>query len=173
MQLVQQPAHELDGVSLLGDLEPPGARERHLLQELVRRDLGLEKLRVPDLLRQLREPPYEFGRFRFNLELRGVGVEEEVAKRRDMEEGVNDDVEVVIGLDIVESDISGEVGAGGEVVRDLGEVGEASDLGGGEAGVENVEDAGERGVGDLVAVGEDIKLRRQVVRGGRTKNISS
>lgn len=75
-----------------------------------------------------------------------------------MEERVDDDVEIVVGFDVVETDVTWEVRVGGEVVGGVGEVGETSDLGGSETRVEDVDDVGEGGVGDFVAVGEDVEL---------------
>ena len=139
----------------------------------MRRHLRLEQPRVPHLPRQLSEPAHELGRLGVGLESGRRRIEEEVAEGRDVEEGVDDDVEVVVGLDVVESDVAGEVRTGGEVIRGRGEVGQAADLGGCKARVENVEDVGERGIRNFVAVGQNEELdrleekRRQTEEGQR------
>jgi len=158
MQLVQQPTHKLDRITLSGDLEPPSTRQRHLLQELMRRHLSFKQLRVPHFPRQLCEPLDELGGFRFGFEGLVVWVEEEVSKGRNVKEGVNDDVEVVVGFDVVETDVAWEVRVGGEIVGGVGEVGETSDLGRGETRIKDVDDVGERGIRDFVTVGEDVEL---------------
>ena len=53
---VEQPLEELDGVALVRDLELLLGAEHHRLQHLVRRDVRLEVLRVPQLPDQLAEP---------------------------------------------------------------------------------------------------------------------
>jgi hypothetical protein len=66
-----------------------------------------------------------------------------------VEEGVEDDVLVVVCFDVVEADVAGKVRGGGEVVGWGGR---------GEAGVEDGDDVGEGGVFDFVAVWEDVEL---------------
>jgi hypothetical protein len=76
-----------------------------------------------------------------------------------VEEGVEDDVLVVVCFDVVEADVAGKVRGGGEVVGWGGrKVVEGGNLGGGEAGVEDGDDVGEGGVFDFVAVWEDVEL---------------
>ena len=61
MQSVEEPADELDGITLLLQSEFPAACSVHFLQELVRTDLALEQSGIPDLLRQRSKASHKFG----------------------------------------------------------------------------------------------------------------
>jgi len=116
MQRVQQPPQERYRIPLLGHSKLALATLGDLLQKLVRRDLRLEQPRVPYPLCQTREPFDEFGRSGLHLQLRRARREEIVTDGRDVEQEVDDDVHIVVGADIVQSDVTGDVGLGGERV---------------------------------------------------------
>ena len=95
MQIVEKPAEEVDGIGLVEEVETFLGLARDLLEELVRGDVGFEGARVPDLAHEDGEA----------LEEGGGGGEvfehEEVAEGGNVGEGLNDDVEVVVGFDVV------------------------------------------------------------------------
>lgn len=143
MQRVQQPPQERDRVSLLGHLVFALAPPRDLLQELVRACLALEQAGVPHALCQLGEALDQLGGWGLGelVQLRGVGVEEERADRRDMQDEVEDDIHVVVGADVVQSDEAGQVGRAVEREGLLGrEEGERVEALGIVARVEDVDD---------------------------------
>lgn len=155
MQLVQQPPEELERIPDLYNLEPLPTRVRTLLQQLMRADLSLERLGVPHLPTQHREPPNELRR----TGRRDARVEdEEVAEGDDVDESVEDGVHVRVGLDVVEADEAGVVGSLGQ-----GEGGgdggvDAGEEGGSEGGEEEILDVVQRRICYFVAVGKDVDL---------------
>lgn len=111
MQRIEEPSQEVQRISRLGDLEPVATPARTLLQQLVRADLTLERLGVPDFATEHRESFHE-------LRCTGggdEGVEDEVvAEGNDVDEGMEDRVGVAVRFDVVESNEAG-------VVRRVGE----------------------------------------------------
>ena len=155
MQLIQEPTQELDRVADLRDLEPLPTRVRALLEQLVRTNLSLERLGVPDLPEKHREPPDEFRCFggrRRRVE------DEQVAQGGHVREREEDRVHPRVGFDVVEADETGVVRREGK--REGGGRGrvDAREERGREGRVEEVLDVVERGVRHFVPVGEDVDL---------------
>lgn len=159
MQRVEQPIEKVERIAGLRNAEPSPRCIADLLQELVRRDLGLERARVPELAVEHPEPldqlgsPVPLERARRPVRA-GLRMEDKVvAQRGDVQQGLEDDVHERIVFDVVETDIARQVRLFGEVVRRLGRGIERAQLVAGEGGREQVFDVVERRVIDLVSVG--------------------
>ena len=61
MQIVQKPAEKVDRIGLVEEVEAFFGLARDLLKELVRRDVGFEGARVPDLAHEYGEALEEGG----------------------------------------------------------------------------------------------------------------
>ncbi|KUI52661.1 hypothetical protein VP1G_10498 [Cytospora mali] len=104
VEVVEEPAEELDGVGLRRQREPLVGPQRDLLQQLVRRHVALEGARVPDL-------PEQDARSLDQLRL-GPGKvlqEEVVPQRRHVRQRLHHDVQVVVLLDVVHAHVARHV----------------------------------------------------------------
>lgn len=148
---------EVDWVGLGQEREAFVGAEGHFLQKLVRRDVALERARVVQLADEDAEA------------LRKLGLEpqvlehEVVPQRGDVGECVHDDIEVIVLLDVIQSDITRDVLPLGEIHALEGLRIEAADIVFGVRRVNDVFYVVERVVEDFVALGEDVDAERRDV----------
>lgn len=155
MQLIQQPPQELQRISHLGDLKPLPASIGALLQQLMGRDLSLERLGVPHLPAKHAEPLDQLR----GVRVRSVGVEDKViAEGEDVYEGVEDRVHVRVGFDVIQSYETGVVRLLVKVVGRRGAGVDGAEELRGEGRVEEVLDIVEGRIIDFVAVGKNVNL---------------
>ena len=95
MHVVEEPGKEVDGVGLVEEVEAFGGLAGCLLEELVRGDVGFEGAGVPDFADKDGEALYELG-------LLGEFFEhEEVSEGRNMGQGLDDYVEIIVFFNVV------------------------------------------------------------------------
>ncbi|KUI71225.1 hypothetical protein VM1G_11746 [Cytospora mali] len=104
VEVVEEPAEELDGVGLRRQREPLVGPQRDLLQQLVRRHVALEGARVPDLPEQDARPLDQL-----RLGPGKVLQQEVVPQRRHVRQRLHHDVEVVVLLDVVHAHVARHV----------------------------------------------------------------
>lgn len=109
MQGVEDPTKEFYGVALSRNLELAVTPPRHLLDKLVRRRLRLEKTRIPQPLGKCTQSLNKLGRLSLLMQFRRSWIEEESAEWADVQQEVNDDIEIVIGFDVVETDVAWKI----------------------------------------------------------------
>ena len=133
MQLIQEPPEELKGVPDLGDLEPLTTDVGAFLQELMWRDLPLERLGVPHFPAEHAESLNELG----SVRIRRSRIEDEVISERDhVYEGVKNGVHVAVGFDVVQADETWIVRLLVQVVSGRGALVDLAEEGRREGGVE-------------------------------------
>ena len=161
VERVQEPGEKCSSVSLLCDLKLLLAAEHDRLQHLVWAHMGLEVLHVPQFSDQLSKPgdqlKADVSWWSFDI-LVVILVQEKIPQSLHMGHSLENDIKVVIGLDVVQSNhpwcvvcsiiSTGLPGACFEPPDQLLVKG----------GVEDVEDVVEAGVDDLVVVREAVEL---------------
>lgn len=165
MQGVHQPAQELHRIPLFRHLELPIRPLVDLLQELVRADLGFEELWIPQPTGKGSESQYELRRPCCRLQLGCRRIQKESTDRRDVQDKVQDDREVVVLLDIVDADKSGHewvvVESVGGLCREVGHGRERRRL---ISWIQDSQNIIQGRVSHLVSFRQDIKLRDQQKR---------
>lgn len=157
MKLVEQPAEKVDRISVFRDLETAMTGVRDFLQELVRRDLGLELSRVPDFAREHGEATDEF---RCGRRRRKWREDEIVAEGRNVQNELEDGVHVGVELHVVEPNEAGMVRFLDEIVRRRESPVNPLERRRVERRFEQVLDVGEGGIVDFVPVREHIDFLR-------------